>query len=123
MSILSKLKRVQVETCEPTWVYSLDEIKAKGWEMVDLGGNNWLAVALEGLGVEYAFFSFHCADQNMANVQVECIWEGQGTGDGLREMRHTYFMPDDEETPGYVFYLPIDATIKALQHLKKYFDD
>ena len=37
-------------------------------------------------------------------------------------MRHTWFAPDEACGLGYVNYLPIDATIKALQALKEYLD-
>lgn len=48
---------------------------------------------------------------------VRSIFKISGTGDILREGRHTHF-PND----GYVFYMDYDEMITCLDYCKKFFD-
>ena len=48
---------------------------------------------------------------------VESLFKCEGTGDVLRECRHTYF-PND----GYVFYMNYSDMTRALDYCKKFFD-
>jgi hypothetical protein len=120
---LDKVPSEILDLCEPTRAYRIENVQAVTTEWVELDNNHWLGVVTTGFGYEYGLYQFLVSDGDGANTYVTCVFRGSGTGDPLREMRHTWFAPDeDDDTRGYVFYLPLDATIKALQHLKKYFD-
>src|SRR5688500_7549108 len=96
MSLTGKLTKHHENLCEPTTLYRLDELQAK-FPPQDLGGGYWLAIDDQDHLIYYAFFSFFLSDGDGANTMVQCQWAGSGTGPGLREMRHTWFSPD--ETP------------------------
>lgn len=105
----------------------LSDLKALVPGLIDLTGNGnyYLAVLDDEGGFEYGMYEFVRGDVEPQDAQtyLGCIFRGWGTGGSLREMRHTYFNPDDaDDMRGYCFYLPIDAVIAALTHLKKYFD-
>lgn len=120
-----KLLTVQPDTIKnDEIVYSLDEIKEKSTQVVDLEQGCYLALfQKEDHWLEFALFHFYCSDCDYNNITVNCVFSGEGTGTlkegefALREMRHIWW---GEE--GYTFYLPGKAVIQALQHLQKYFD-
>jgi hypothetical protein len=112
-----------VDMGEPVQAFCLETIRASVTELVGLTSTTWLAIQVDGIIVEYGMYSFLKSDVGGYNAYVTCVFRGTGTGGVLREMRHTYFAPDEEpDARGYVFYLDINATILALTHLKKYFD-
>lgn len=99
-------------------VYDLEDVKKAVTRLVEIDENHWLAVLeKDEVNIEYALFDFHHSDDITTRVSI--VFQGYGTGASLKEMRHTYFGSDGA---GYVFYLPIDATIKALTVLKEYFE-
>jgi hypothetical protein len=101
-------------------VYSAEEVREFAQELHDLGSGNWLAISSDKdkFIYNFAMFSFYSRDVDGAEEYWSRIFEGTGPSSSLREFRHTWWGEGD----GYVFYLPIDATIKALTILKKYFD-
>jgi hypothetical protein len=106
--------------------FDLAQVLAAATEWRKLDNNHWLAVRVhgeDGIHVDYALVEFAMSDADGSNTLVTRVFSGSGTGSALREMRHTWFgSSDDADQAGYVFYLPIDATIMALGMLKKYFD-
>lgn len=111
--------RSQVSTDDSDWVYHLSDIQAlSDVQVIDVGNDCYLAVR-EGLSVDFALFREESVDENHV-VTVQLVFCGYGTGGDLREMRHTFWGHDRE---GYVFYMPIQGVINALEQLKKYFSD
>lgn len=112
--------------------YLLDEIKAKAIKLIEIDGNHWLALDtthpwdekdpqnLHDCSLDFALFSFGMSEVDGKNTRVHLVFEGSGPTANLKEFRHTYWGPTRE---GYVFYLPIKATIKALEILSEYFED
>lgn len=75
--------------------------------------------APDDVSVSFAAFAWHTEDDNC--VFGTLLFRGEGTGSALREMRHITWGQDDKH-PGYLFYMPLNKTIAALELLKKYFD-
>lgn len=108
-------------------LYFLDEIKEKATKIVEINNNNWLVLytnkyyddskSLKDCWLQFALLQFSQSELNGDNTLVSCVFSGEGPTSSLREFRHTYWGKD-----GYNFYLPIDATIKALTYLKEFYD-
>lgn len=112
-------------------LYCLKEIKEKFTEVVQITSNSYLALKanipyghytedLNDCWLSFAFFTWTMSSQEEGD-RVSCVFHGGGPTGGLNELRHTYW--GTKNSDGYVFYLPIDATIKALEYLKKYYKD
>lgn len=111
-----------VELVKPTKCSLLVDIKAAYPIIEALEENEYppiLAICDDDDSIDYAYYQFSSRTLGEEPVYYECIWHGHGYGGSLREMRHTYFKVDDN---GYVFYLDIKGTIRALEILKRYFD-
>ncbi len=105
--------------------YSLDEVKKKYREIIDIDSNHWLVFGsaygeplLENCSVQFALFEFYMSNCDGSDTKVSVIFHGSGPSSSLRECRHIWWGEKD----GYTFYLPGEAVIKALKHLEKYFD-
>lgn len=98
-------------------MYKLDELKQNYKNMFFIKPNCFLFIDSDEVQTEYAFFQFCWSEFDDTNIHVSKIFHGCGTTYD-RAMKHTYF--GDKE--GYIFYLPIDETIKSMEILKKYFD-
>lgn len=79
----------------------------------------YVAVRLSEDTVIVDFAAFEWCSEEDDDVCVHLLFYGHGTGSGLREMRHTYWGRDGD---GYLFYMPINKTIAALEVMKKYFN-
>lgn len=129
--IFENLTKHKVEVSETTTAYEIAELRGRYNRIEELDGNNILALNADDGMIEYAFFAFLMGpssgpgDERDDRAFYTCLWQGCGfggpPGQSLREMRHIWFAPDDDD--GYIYYPPIDATIKAFQVLKEYFDD
>lgn len=96
-------------------LYRLSEITAI-FEVINIDDNHWLFTdTSKGHWIDFALMAFVSKDDD--DTYVSTVFKGSGTVD-QREMRHVWFGDGD----GYVFYLPGDAVIKALEFLKTYFD-
>ncbi len=127
MDIYKNLTTYDIDMGDVRRAYDIDEIRREYTHVYDLSPNAVLAIFEKRddfgiFSVEYAFYSFMMSNCDGTEARYRCEWRGSGTGDTLREMRHTYFNPDEPDYQGYMFYLPIDDTIKALTILKRYFD-
>lgn len=116
------------ELCSGDALYSFDELKNVCDEVIELSDNAWLFLkktAFDPLDQDskdnfnLSFLCCRCAFEDGEGKRVQVIFQGDGPVASLREPRHIYWGPDGN---GYTFYLPADAVIKALEHLKKYFD-
>lgn len=130
MSFTDKLKPFKEDFFSESQ-YLLEEIKEKATKVIEIDHNNWLVLNvkspydendlknLKDCWMEYAMFSF-CVQKEDGLTKVNLIFQGEGPTGPLKEFRHTYWGLDSK---GYTFYLPIKATIKALQILNEYFED
>jgi len=110
-------------------VYPLDKILSAATKVIEIdegSGSCWLCLYQKEEyehWLDYGLFQIVSSASDGSSTEVSCIFQGGGTGTlkegefSLREFRHTYFGDD-----GYVFYMPIKETIKALQILSTYFD-
>jgi len=105
---------------DKTTVYKLAELQAVPDAVVTkLTADCFLAVlVVDDLHVSFGMFEWHNAGDG--GVFIRLVFKGEGLSGNLREMRHTWWVPDED---GYVFYLPIDGVIAAMTALKAYFDD
>jgi len=112
--------------------YLLTEIKNRADKIYNLDDNNILCLRVElpfdddkkdlkDASIQWGMFTFGQEEIGKPETAVWCkIFEGSGPTGSLKEFRHNWFGQDED---GYVFYLPIKATIKALEILNEYFDD
>ncbi len=121
---LDDLPRHEFDLCEKEVGYLLMDLQNVATEMIEVASNEWLAIIVDGILIDYGFYQFLISEGPGTPVYVKCVWRGSGTGGALREMRHTYFNPDDldKDYVGYCFYFPLKGSIAAMQHLTKYFD-
>ncbi len=99
--------------------WTLKEIEGAATRLERIGPNDLLAICHTDIYVDFAMFRFEVQEVD-SDEMYELVFDGAGIADALKEMRHTWFgSPGDE---GYVYYLPLDSTIKALTILKEYFE-
>ena len=98
--------------------HCLEDIRAlPGVEVIEVADEAYLVVREdEHHWIEFAFFVWVAESDD--GIEVDCIFRGSGTGGILRELRH---MRWGEE--GYIYYLPMAKTIKAIEALGRFFED
>jgi hypothetical protein len=99
--------------------YRLDLLRAvPGVVVTEPSRGVYLAVLANGIHID--FVGLESAGEDDSGIILSLLFNGNGIGGNLREMRHTYWGPDGD---GYTFYLPLAGTIALLEALKVYFDD
>lgn len=110
--------------------YFLKDLKKHATKIFELDSSCWLTLysntsLLKDGWVYYSMFEQVEADTEVVagvlvekDIKVEELFHGDGPTGSLKELRHTYFANE-----GYIFYLPMEATIKALTILQEYFND
>lgn len=71
--------------------------------------------------INFSVLRFHSSDGDGNNSKFHCFWYGTGTGEPLRECRHSWFNEEGFEN-GYIFYLNRDLMVDAMDVLLNYFD-
>lgn len=98
-------------------VYAEPDIRAHATEVVTFP-NGLLAVHVrDGLHISFALFEFATEFDGMCQYKV--IFHGSGTGDPLREMRHSFW--GEADNSGYIFYADRKLITGALDALGKWF--
>lgn len=110
------------QKCPPEKVHFIKDLVESGFVIHWLSPTDFIAVSGIGEWIDFGVFTFHLRDSKatMEEAEYRLLWRGSGPGGpghSLRELRHTYF--GNEE--GYIFYIDIDMTIKALNKLKEWF--
>ena len=137
MSFIDKLKdfTISPEECCGDPLYLLDEIKSISDKFIELDSNHWLAfkvsmpyndlnpIDIKECWLDFAMFSFAQSNLDDRELRVNKIFQGSGPTSSLKELRHMNWGSRKDCEGGYLFYLPIDATIKALTILKEYFEE
>lgn len=103
-----------------TLAYYVDDVrKIPGVVVTEPYPGAFLAVRVSACGTFVDFAGLEWQGEDDLGAEARILFQGNGTGGGLREMRHTNFGPDRD---GYVFYLPINKTIALLGALREFFD-
>lgn len=107
---------------DDAWYRWEDLMAVPGIQVVPLDEHEggWLLVHDRDGWIDFALVEFAMSDDSGSERSVSLVWSGSGPGDGLRELRHSYF--GDKSQPGYVFYLSMDRMEAAFKHLRRYFD-
>ena len=110
-------------------VYIEREIRSVAHVVEKLEGNGLLAVrySANGVGIDFAVFDLACGPSTGPSGAVvdpetyyEHVFHGSGTGDPLREMRHTYW--GEANNSGYIFYPDGKLIADAFKKLARWFD-
>lgn len=103
--------------------YYLDDIRALPGVEVHTLREEKLYAAVHGAGthwVSVAIFEWS-GESDERGVEVTLLWDAEGTGEGLRELRHSNFGQRHHE--GYVFYANLNNIRAACDFLARYFDE
>lgn len=104
-----------------THIFSGNQLKAiEGIEVVELIEEKLWAFKLCTDGVNVCFVIAQWLTEDDDDFFVEPVWFGNGTGDALRELRHSYFAHDGE---GYIFYAKLSHIQAAAAWLATMFKD
>ena len=109
-------------------IYKRSEIP-ESFNVVEICGGSALVVYDDKINFAVMRFSF----EKEKEKYYGCFWYGWGTGEPLREMRHSYFgEPQNYQEYvegennggdlGYVFYFNKNIMIEAIEELSKIFD-
>jgi hypothetical protein len=110
--------------CEGDLEYEDADIRRHATEIHELGPRNHgnsglLAVHVrDEFFVSFVLFRFGSCETANTNIRWSRVMDGEGPGDGLRELRHTNW-----GDAGYIFYAPMKLIAEAMGVLGKYFDD
>lgn len=112
---------------DDTEVYCENDIRVAATEIVGIPDSSnategLLAVYVDGINVSFALFQWHGAISNATRDEnrYRMLFQGDGTGGSLREMRHAYW--GEADNAGYIFYTPRKLICEALTALGKWFD-
>lgn len=117
--LLQQVKVHEPEEIGDAKCYRLADIQAiPGIEIIEPVKECYLALLRDGICIDFAVLTW-CGEGD-GIIYVEPLLVGNGTGGNLREIRHTWWGP---WTQGYLFYMPLQKTLAALEALKTYFSD
>lgn len=102
---------------EESEFYSLDKMRGS-FKVVPLRGSGWLIVDDKAMWIKFAVMEFERSETDDSNVQLDCIFHGEGPVGNLRECRHTYWGEN-----GYLFYPDGRIIADAFKSLSQYFDE
>lgn len=114
--ILKQSKLSEEEQFGDSIEYSLEKIKNIDCEVVNLNGG-YLILSKEEVSIDFALLETSGYDQEGKEF-LRLIFHGNGTGDSLRECRHTCWGEN-----GYLFYMPLELIKEAMTELLKHFDN
>lgn len=116
-TIVERLTAVMDHKNDP--MYAGSEIESVADEVVVVGGDGLLAVSTDpdSNHIEVALFEFAQSHSDGSDPMYARVMHGYGYGEGLRELRHTYWGED-----GYIFYPSRKLITEALEALREWFD-
>lgn len=127
MFSFSSLPRYAAFGDDDTEVYREGDIRVHATEVVEIPDSSsategLLAVYVDGINVSFALFQWHDAVSSAPRDEnrYRMLFQGDGTGGSLREMRHAYW--GEANNAGYIFYTPRKLICEALIALGKWFD-
>ncbi len=108
-----------LDTLNNDTVYSLDRARER-YEVRELGYGGYLVLNHEPatLWLNFAVLEFHSSEADGGNVQLSCVFHGEGPSSSLRECRHTYWGES-----GYLFYPDGRIIAAAFKELAEFYDE